>query len=197
MGHRLRQLEDAGLVALVGPVDQAEHLVHRHHQVVGDLPDQVLAPRLAQLVKEDVQGVGDELFVQDGEDAALEGVLLPGGVGLGDLVDGKGGPGAVRAAAQHIVAGDAVVVGGPDQKIQPAFPDALFVVGEEGLGHPQAGGCGLLAHPLFLSEKGQYPGKLRIDHTAPPQAPFFNKYIKQTPQHPRPLRRVKSIILYT
>ena len=91
MGHRLRQLEDSRLVFLIGPVNQTEHLVDRDHQVAGDLPDEVLASRLPQLIKEDIQGIGDELLVEDGQDAALEDVFLSGGVGLRTLVPVRSG----------------------------------------------------------------------------------------------------------
>ena len=64
-------------------------------------------------------------------------------VGVGDVVGRQDGAGPVGAAAQQVVAGDAVIVGHPDDKVQAALPDALFVVGQQCLGDVQVLG-GLL-----------------------------------------------------
>ena len=74
-------------------------------------------------------------------------------VRVGDIVGSQHRAGAVGAASKQIITGHPVVVGDPDHKVQPALPDAFFVVGEQRLRDVQVlGGLFLGDAPLSTQQ---------------------------------------------
>ena len=75
-----------------------------------------------------------------------------------------GGAVAVGRTAQQVVAGNLIVVGGPHQKVQAAFSNAFFIVGEQRLGNAQIGRRLLLTKASFFSQEGQDPWEIAVRH---------------------------------
>ena len=133
-------------------------LVDGAAQVGGGGINDGFIPQLAQQLEEDPHRAGEELALQGGQDAAPEGALGLGGVQ--DVLFRQHIPLPGEGAAQDEVGGHAVIVAGPDNKGQSRLPDAVFIVGEEGLGDAQLPGGQALADALFLPQQGQGAGKL-------------------------------------
>ena len=81
-------------------------------------------------IKQDVERIGDELFIEGGENprAAVD-VFFPRAVRLRDSLHRKGRAVPIGGTPEQIIAGDGIIVGDPDYEIQPALPDPLFIVG--------------------------------------------------------------------
>ena len=92
-------------------------------------------------------------------------------VGVGDVVGRQDRAGAVGAAAQQIVAGDAVVIGDPDDEVQAALPDALFVVGQQRLGDVQVLGGLLLGDAALGAQELDDTVEFHECPPGPPAAP--------------------------
>jgi len=136
-----------------GGIEQAEHLGHGHHQIGADLGGQGLAVALGDLGVQHIQAVGDQLFVHGGQNAAMVDVVLHL-IGVGQVIGVQHHAVALSRAAQQVIAGHIIVIRYPDNKVQTALADALFVVGEQCLGHPKVlrglllGDAALLAQQL-------------------------------------------------
>ena len=153
--RELIQLEHGRLVFLIGAVQDAEGPVYRKDKEVAHLGDEGTAAAAVQQVENDIKAIGDKLFIEGTLHPVLEGIFLPGGVAFRQLLNGKGETVAVRGAAQNIISGNAVEIGGAHQKIKTAFPDAVFVMGKQSLGDPKLL-CGtLLADAFFFSQQGE------------------------------------------
>ena len=73
-----------------------------------------------------MQRVDQQLFVQHRQNAAPKLIVPGGGVVFRDFIHGDDRAGFVRRTPQQIVAGDAVIIGGPYHEIQAAFPRPAF-----------------------------------------------------------------------
>jgi len=135
-----------------GGIEQAEHLGHGHHQVGADLGGQGLAVALGDLGIQHVQAVGDQLFVHGGQNAAMVDVVLHL-IGVGQVIGVQHHAVALSRAAQQVIAGHIIVIRYPDNKVQTALADALFVVGEQCLGHPKVFGGLLLGDAALLAQQ--------------------------------------------
>ena len=77
-------------------------------------------------------------------------VILRGRVAFWDLIHGDHGAGFIGCPSKQIVAGNPIEIRRPNDKIQPAFPNAFFVMREQRLGNKKGSGGLLLADaPLF------------------------------------------------
>ena len=95
--------EQAAGIFGIGGIEQAEHLINRHAQIAAHLADQIAVLAGAQLVVQDVQAVGDQLFVHGGQGAAAIDAV-PRRIRVGNILHPQGQAVAVRAAAQQIIA---------------------------------------------------------------------------------------------
>ena len=145
---------------------QTEHFIHGQHQITGDLAHKALVRAGVQLVVQDIQAVGDELFVESGQHAAAEHAVLCA-FGAGDILHRKGETASVRAAAQQVIAGNAVIISHAHHKFKPAFADAFFVVRQQRLGNAQIFGGLLLRHALFFAQKRDDPAEIRYHYRIP------------------------------
>ena len=84
-------------------------------------------------------------------------VAVPRRLGLRNVLHGEGLAAALGTAAQQIVAGDAVVIGHLHHKLQPALADALFIMGQKGLGDPQILGGLFLGDAPLLAKQSDDP----------------------------------------
>ena len=73
-------------------------------------------------------------------------------------------PSRLRVRPSRKSAETFVEVTGLDHKVQARFPDAVFIVGEQGLGDAQFLGHLPLGKTPLLAEQGQGTGKIRV-HT--------------------------------
>ena len=147
-----------------------EHLVHRQHQVAADGRDQLLVPAFLQFIIEDLQRVLDQLFVHRRQHAAPVDAAAGTAARAGQVLHADGLAAALGAAAQQVVAADAVIIRHLDHKGQAALPDAFFVMGKLRLADAQ------LLRGLFLRD-----------------APFFTQQRKNAAElvghiHPLPRR---------
>ena len=133
-------------------------LVDGAAKVGGGGVDKRFVPHLAQKLKKDPHRAGEELALKGGQNAAPEGAFRLGGVQ--DVLLRQHVPLPGEGAAQDEVGGHAVVVAGPDDKAEARLPDAVFIMGQEGLGDAQFPGGGPLADALLLPQQGQGAGKL-------------------------------------
>ena len=133
-------------------VEQAEHLGHGHHQVAADLGGQSLAVALADLGVQHVQAVGDQLFVHGGQHAAVVDVVLHL-VRVRKVFCREHHAVALCTAAQKIIAGNIIIVCHAHHKVQAAFADAFFVVGQQRLRDAKILGGLLLGDAAFLAQQ--------------------------------------------
>ena len=88
----------------------------------------------------------------NGDDTVVDVVLHL--IGVGQVIGVQHHAVALSRAAQQVIAGHIIVIRYPDNKVQTALADALFVVGEQCLGHPKIlrglllGDAALLAQQL-------------------------------------------------
>ena len=160
-----RDGEKVRVVGRVGLIQAAEHLIDSGGQVVGGGADGLPAAGLAQQVEEHAHRVHQQFFGQQGQHRPPHGVVLL----IADVIELLGADGGAvpgEGPAQQVVGGHPVVVAGLDHEGQARLPDAVFVVGQQGLGDTQDSGGGALADPFFLPQKGQGAGKfcVQISH---------------------------------
>ena len=160
-----RDGEKVRVVGRVGLIQAAEHLIDSGGQVVGGGADGLPAAGLAQQVEEHAHRVHQQLFGQQGQYAAPHGVVLLIAQVI-ELLRGNGGAVPGEGAAQEKVGGDPIIVTGPDHEGQAGLPDAVLIVGQQGLGDAQGTRCGALADPPLLPQQGEGAGKfcIQISH---------------------------------
>lgn len=69
-------------------------------------------------------------------------------------------PSRSRRASQQVITGYAIEIGAFYQEAQAAFPDAVFIMGEQRLGDPQFSRSLFLADIFFFAQQGDHTGKL-------------------------------------
>ena len=158
--------EKVGVVGGVSLVQPAVQLVHGGGQVVGGGLDGLAAARLGQQVKEDADGVDQQLLGQQGQHAPPHGVVLLIAEVV-ELLGGDGGAVAAQGPAQQEIGGHAVVVAGFDHEGETGLPDAVLIVAEQSLGDAQGAGGGALADPLLLPQQGERAGKFFVHKRSP------------------------------
>ena len=128
--------------------------------------DGLPAARLGQQVEQYADGVDQQLFRQEGQDAPAQRVVLLVAQVI-QLLRGDGSALAAEGAAQQKVGGHPVVVAGLYHKGQTRLPDAVFIVRQKRLGDAQHPRGSALTDPLLLPQQAQCAGKISRHSLSP------------------------------
>ena len=121
------------MIFFIGAMQNTKCAVNRKHQKIADFGDQGAAAAAIEQIKNNIKGIGNQLFIEGALHAVAVAVFFPGGIAFRQFFYGEGKSIAIRGAAQDIIAGDPVEIGSTHQKIKTAFPNPVFVVGKKGL----------------------------------------------------------------
>ena len=157
-------------------VQTPEHLVHRQHQILADLDDQLLVLAFLQLIVQNIQRIFDELFVHRGQHTAAVHAAAGGRAGVRQVGHADGLPAAVCAAAQQVIAADAVIISHLHHKRETALADAFLVMGELRLADAQVRRSLLLGDTAFFAQQRQNTVELAY-HTIPLSHRFTTVHI--------------------
>ena len=133
----------------------AVQLVHRAAQISGSGVDGRLVVQLAQQAEQHPHSAGEQLALERGQHAALEDVARFRSVQ--DLLLRQHVPLPGQGPAQDEVRGDVVVITGLHHKGQARFPNAVFIVAQQGLGDSQIPCGSSLGDAPLLPQQGQGP----------------------------------------
>jgi hypothetical protein len=153
------------LVAAAPPVVVPQQGIQRRTEIVAGGGDGRPVAALAQQVEQHAGGVHHQLFLQGGQDTALQRSLFVAGViQLRRLDDG---PVAGAGAPQQKVRRHVIEVAGPGHEGQSGLADAIFVVAQQRLTDAQCRSGLPLADAHLLPQQAQRSGKIRCQFSHP------------------------------